>query len=144
MSEGNKTLQNPGTTRRLTFLALNVTDLARSVQFYRDVLGIPLKDTSHDAELDDPWFGGEHAACSWTDGAFIHFALYPNREPQRPVTTSAQVGFHVQDFDAIHARVERSGVAVVQTPRAEPWGRTARYLDPDGNIVSITAVDKQP
>jgi hypothetical protein len=29
-------------------------------------------------------------------------------------------------------------VEVVSEPRREPWGKTARYLDPDGNIVSIT------
>jgi len=124
--------------QRLTFLALSVSDLARSLRFYRDVLGLPLREESHDSELEDPWYGGPHAAYSWTDGAFIHFALYPSRQSQRPVTTAAQVGFHVADFDAVHARVVRSGAEVVQEPRSEPWGRTARYLDPDGNIVSVT------
>ncbi len=124
---------------RLTFVAVNVSNLAASLKFYRDGLGLPLDDTSHDAQLNDPWYGGPHAAHSWTDGAFIHFALYPMRLPQRPVTTCAQIGFHIADFDATHARIVRGGYAVVQAPRDEPWGRTARYLDPDGNIVSITA-----
>jgi predicted enzyme related to lactoylglutathione lyase len=35
-------------------------------------------------------------------------------------------------------RVLASGAKVVSGPRSEPWGNTARYLDPDGNIVSIT------
>ena len=125
--------------QRLTFVALSVADLHRSVFFYRDVLGLPLKDASHDAELNDPWYGGEHAAYSWTDGAFIHFAIYPSHEPQRPVSTAAQVGFHLSDFDQVHAKVVQSGTHVLQEPRNEPWGKTARYLDPDGNIVSITA-----
>ena len=125
--------------QRLTFVALSVTDLDRSLQFYRDVLGLPLRDESHDSDLDDPWYGGPHAAYSWTDGAFIHFALYPTHPPLRTVSTGAQIGFHVSDFDAVHARVVRAGVSVVQEPRKEPWGRTARYLDPDRNIVSITA-----
>lgn len=124
---------------RLTFVALSVSNLARSLAFYRDVLGLPLRDESHDAELNDLWFGGPHAAYSWTDGAFMHFALYPSREPHRPVSTASQIGFHVADFDAVHARVVEAGLRVVQSPRDEPWGVTARYLDPDGNIVSITA-----
>jgi len=127
---------------RLTFVALSVANLARSLEFYGDALGLPLKEESHDADLDDPWYGGSHAAYSWTDGAFIHFALYPSREPQRPISTASQIGFHVADFDAVHARVVRAGFGVVQAPRREPWGRTARYLDPDGNIVSITAATR--
>ncbi len=126
------------TDRRLSFVALSVSDLRRSLRFYRDVLGIALDDASHDSEKQDPWYGGEHAAYSWTDGAFLHFAVYPAHPPQRPVTTAVQIGFHVSDFESVHRRVIASGAKVVAEPRSEPWGRTARYLDPDGNIVSIT------
>jgi uncharacterized glyoxalase superfamily protein PhnB len=99
---------------------------------------VPLRDETHDAKKRDPWYGGEHAAYSWTDGAFIDFALCPCHEPERPAATAAQIGFHVTDFDAVCRRVVASGAKVVSEPRAEPWGRTARCLDPDGNIVSIT------
>ena len=124
--------------RRLTLVALSVSDLGRSVEFYRDLIGLPLHEATHDAEKQDPWYGGDHAAYSWTDGAFIHFALYPHREPERPVATAAQVGFHVEDLDTVHQRVLASGVTVASEPRSEPWGKTARYIDPDGNIVSIS------
>src|SRR4051794_12657536 len=103
-------------SERLTFVALNVAELVRSVHFYRDLVGIGLREADHDADAHDAWYGGEHAAVSWTDGAFMHFALYPSVLPHRPVTTGAQIGFHVDDFDAIHARVVRAGTAVTQVP----------------------------
>ena len=125
--------------RRLTFVALSVSNLAASVEFYRTLIGLPLRDESHDEELNDPWYGGSHAAYSWTDGAFLHFAIYPSSEPQRPVKTAVHIGFHVEEFDKIHKRIQQAEVSIVQEPREEPWGKTARYLDPDDNIVSITS-----
>lgn len=124
--------------RRLTFIAIDAADLGASVAFYRLILGDPLADAAHDAELNDAWYGGVHAACSWNEGAFLHFAIYPVRSPNRPQTTAAQIGFHVDAFDDIHAAIVDAGTVVLVAPREEPWGRTARYLDPDGNIVSIT------
>lgn len=123
---------------RLTFVAFNVSDLAASERFYRTILGLPLHASAHDTELDDPWYGGRHAACSWTDGAFLHFALYPARQPERPVTTAAQIGFHVDEFELVHERAVAAGLTVVSEPREEPWGTTVRYVDPDSNVVSVT------
>ena len=125
----------------MTFVALTVANLEDAVSFYRLVLGDVLHESNHDAELDDPWYGGPHAAATWTDGAFLHFAVYPEKPPQRRAGTGAQVGFHVSAFDDVEARLARSGATVVQPARDEPWVRTARYLDPDGNVVSITARD---
>jgi len=31
-----------------------------------------------------------------------------------------------------------AGADVESMPRDEPWGRTARYRDPDGNVVALT------
>ena len=74
---------------RLTFVALSVSDLEISIDFYRSILGIPLQDESHDAELNDPWYGGAHAACSWTNGAFMHFAYYMKLNRSHLLTPTA-------------------------------------------------------
>ena len=39
----------------------------------------------------------------------------------------------VDDFDAAHARMTAAGVEFVTTPRDEPYGRVAVFLDIAGN-----------
>ena len=123
----------PSTDLRLVFVAIQASDLEASVRFYR-LLGIDLHSANNDAP-GDPWIGGRHAEYSWTDGAYLHFALFDR--PNEP-TTQAEIGFYVQDLTAVHDRLSTEGVPVIHPPRAEPWGTTARYRDPDGNTVSLT------
>ncbi len=122
---------------RLIFIALNAGDLERSVAYYRDAFGIEFhRDVNEPSS--DVWYGGQHAAFSWTEGAFLHFAIFPAHAPERPPTRDAQIGFSVTDIDSAHARALEAGSELVHEPRPEPWGSTARYRDPDGNLVSIT------
>ncbi|MGH9105232.1 MAG: VOC family protein, partial [Acidimicrobiales bacterium] len=54
-------------------------------------------------------------------------------------TTGAEIGFTVDDVDALHQRAGELGVSVVEAPHDEQWGRSATYEDPDGNTVYLTA-----
>ena len=119
---------------RLILLVLEVEQLEASLRFYRDLLGIALvHDKDHGG--DDRWISGDHAALSWGGGAFLHFALY---QTKGSVTRNVQIGFPVDDLAATHARLKAAGVPISHEPRDEPWGKTARYRDPDGNSVSLT------
>jgi len=128
-------------TGRLVLVVLEVADLARSVHFYRDLLGLPLHLEDHAPETGgDRWISGAHAATSWHDGAFLHFALYQSKGV---VTKDAQLGFATDDIAAAHARLAAAGVRFDHPPRGEPWGLTARYRDPDGNSVSLTESERR-
>ncbi|HXX48335.1 MAG TPA: VOC family protein [Myxococcota bacterium] len=121
---------------RLLLVVLEVADLDRSVRFYRDLLGLALHLQDHASETaGDRWISGAHAATSWHDGAFLHFALY---QTKGVVTRDVQIGFATDDLDGAHERLASAGVRYDHGPRDEPWGRTARYRDPDGNSVSLT------
>jgi lactoylglutathione lyase len=121
--------------KRLITLVLEVSSLEASLAFYRDLLGLPLHAGADNEAAGDRWISGDHSAMSWTDGAFLHFSLY---QAKGEVTRAAQVAFDTDDLDADHARLAASGAEVVHPPRPEPWGKTARYRDPDGNVVSLT------
>jgi len=125
-------------TTRLVTVVFEVGDLDRAVALYRHGFGLDLHLSDHrggDHGARDRWISGRHAAITWTDGAFMHFALY---EAMDESTSGAQVSFRVDDLDRSHAVAIAAGAEVVHGPRVEPWGRSARYRDHDGNVVELT------
>ena len=107
---------------RPCFAAFHVDDLEASVRFYRDGLGAAL------SRNEDP----VHEEISWHD-PYFHFALFPKEAPREPA-----FGLFVEDLDDTHERLVSMGATVDREPYVAPWGREARYLDPDGNLVSLT------
>jgi catechol 2,3-dioxygenase-like lactoylglutathione lyase family enzyme len=123
---------------RLVTVVLEVADLDQSVALYRDWLGIELHLSDHQGGAhgeQDRWISGPHAAVTWTDGAFLHFALYESKGER---TTGAQLSFEVADLSVAHAGAVEAGIEVLHEPREEPWGTSARYRDPDGNVIELT------
>jgi predicted enzyme related to lactoylglutathione lyase len=119
--------------RRLEAVILEVNDLEKSEALYRDGFGVPLHPGDNGSE--DRWIGGRHAEISWTAGAYLHFALYPAKEQP---TSRIQLTFAVDDIGEAHAAAVAAGARVVHEPRTEPWGRSGRYEDFDGNIIELT------
>jgi catechol 2,3-dioxygenase-like lactoylglutathione lyase family enzyme len=107
---------------RLVSVALRVRDFAASAWFYREAFGIVLEP----AGSPEP-----HAEIAWRDGAELRLALFAS---EGAPTQNAELAFHVDDFDAVHARALAAGAAVVR----EPDGQSATYRDPDGNLVTLT------
>jgi catechol 2,3-dioxygenase-like lactoylglutathione lyase family enzyme len=127
-----------GTSIRLVTVVLEVTDLDRSLCLYRDWLGIELHLSDHEGGGHgdaDRWISGRHAATTWTEGAFLHFALYQSKGDR---TSGAQLSFEVADLRVAHAGAGAAGVEVLHEPRQEPWGISARYRDFDGNVIELT------
>jgi catechol 2,3-dioxygenase-like lactoylglutathione lyase family enzyme len=120
---------------RLEGLTLAVADVKRSIEFYRDQLGLAV-------EVDKaPQFGmirvggknggtigllameltGGAAAKSWTaqQRAAIHVEL------------------STDDLDALYNQLKTRGVRFHTPPHDEPWERCMDILDPDGYTVEI-------
>jgi len=120
---------------RLGYAILFVSDLERSVAFYRDVLGLPFR------------FASESYAEFATDGA--KFSLFARSHlpeligleapPGEAPWPQGEVAFFVDDVDAEHERLARAGVRILAPPTDRPWGeRTLHFADPDGNVVELT------
>lgn len=107
----------------LNHLTFAVSDLERSVSFYRDVLGCDLKalwETGAYLTAGDLWL------CLSVDGAA--------RTEPHPDYTHAAFGVDVADFEEL-ARKIRAVAAVWKDNRSE--GASLYFLDPDGHRLEL-------
>jgi predicted enzyme related to lactoylglutathione lyase len=96
--------------------------------WYSDVLGVSLA----------PWGGamfrydapGHPPVLVWT--AFPSSTTY-----MAPSTREFMIDFAVDDLDAIVARLKAKGVAILKRDDADPSGRFAWIVDPDGTKIEL-------
>lgn len=122
---------------RVKYTIVFVSDMKRSVSFYGDLLGLPLKFES------PAWT--EFA----TDGATV--ALHASEEPNpdsddqaHTVAGRCRPGFCVPNLDAFHEKLVGNGVRCVEEPRELFGARIAQYLDPDGLPISVSEETHSP
>jgi lactoylglutathione lyase len=114
---------------RVNYAIVFVSDMKRSVAFYRDVVGLPLK-------FDSPEWS-EFA----TEGATLalHRAEDPatSQDGEQPAGR-CRPGFSVRDLDEFHARMLEHQVICTQQPKDLFGAKIAQYLDPDGLAISVS------
>jgi len=125
---------------RFDHVAITVSDMERSVAFYRDLLGLEvagqllLRDNtfkivylrSGDAKVELFEFRGIEAETAVglpdTVGGFKHLAL------------------QTDDVDAVAARLKTAGVTFTVEPKDASGGvRLAFFRDPDGNLLELVS-----
>jgi predicted enzyme related to lactoylglutathione lyase len=108
---------------------LHPADLARSQQFYRDVLGLAVY-----REFGPPESPG------------IVFFLGPgllevSGSADGPMGHSLMIWLQVRDVHAEHERLAAAGASIRRGPVREPWGLTEMWIeDPDGVRIVVVEV----
>ena len=116
---------------RIQYTIIFVSDMSRSISFYRDVVGATLRFESPEwTEFDT---GGATLALHKGEPR-----IDPGKKPDQTIAGHCQPGFAVEDMDAFHARMIENKVVVVREPTQEFGVRIAQYLDPDGLIFSVS------
>ncbi|MFF2845997.1 VOC family protein [Streptomyces sp. NPDC058001] len=131
----------------LQYVHITVNDPDESLGFYRDALGLEVRNdvasggfrwvtigspTQPDLEivLSEP-----HAGRSQADGDSLQELL------TKGVLT--QIMFRTDDLDATFEKVRESGAEVLQEPIDQPWGpRDCAFRDPSGNMIRISQAPK--
>jgi lactoylglutathione lyase len=120
---------------RLAYSIFFVSELERSIRFYRDVIGLPFK-FSNESYAE---FATEGAKFALYDRGHLPVLLGQEAPPEEVPWPQGEVAFFVDDPDAEHERLQRAGVNVLAPPTDRPWGeRTVHVSDPDGNVVELT------
>jgi catechol 2,3-dioxygenase-like lactoylglutathione lyase family enzyme len=105
-----------------TIPVLAVSDLDRSIEFFRRVLG-----------FDVEWHAG--SICSvGRDGSSIML-----QSQEHVVLSTVWIGI---DDESIFDVILASGVKIVQLPANKPWAYEMKIADPDGNILWLGAEPK--
>jgi predicted enzyme related to lactoylglutathione lyase len=115
---------------RIGQIQVSVTDVDRSVTFYRDVLGIPFLFS----------VPGQPMAFFDCDGVRLYLGV-PESEEFRSRST---IYFSVEDIDAAYEELRERGVSfrgaphlINKTESSELW--MAFFTDPDGNNLALMA-----
>jgi catechol 2,3-dioxygenase-like lactoylglutathione lyase family enzyme len=122
---------------------VNVADVDESLTFYRDALGLEVRnDVATEAgrwvTLSSP---------TQPDVQLIMTTPESGRSQQDAdqllalITKGSMSGllFKTSDLDATFEKVRASGAEVLQEPIAQPWGaKDCAFRDPSGNMVRIS------
>ena len=108
---------------------LLVSDMKRSIKFYRDTLGMKLKERSKD------W-------TEFSEGGTV-LALHPVSKTKIKKNNSMLVGFSVSDFDDIINGLKKKKVKFYKKAKVEPFGKHAIIQDPDGHLISIVQMPQE-
>ena len=113
---------------KFSVVMLVCSDLTRSRDFYRDVLGLRV--------LQD--LPKRPVRFQLSDGAV--FSLHRKSGVLAVRPGSLQLGFTVENVDEFVASCVTLGVPVFQDPYDEPFGRVAIIGDPDGYPLQVATL----
>ncbi len=118
--------------KQIDYTMVIVSDMKRSVEFYRDKLGIPLKFESPE------WTEFQTGATTLA----LHGGGVPREGRgggQDKEAGTCSIGFNVEDVDKTYEELKGKGIIFVMPPmQREGEGiKLAVCLDPDGLPVSI-------
>ena len=128
-------------TTSLQYTNVTVNDVDESIPFYRDGLGLEVRNDVASGDfrwvtLGDGGSGSEivlsvpHAGRSQADGDALQELLTKGSLPI--------LVFRTDDLDGLFQRLEASGAEVLQEPMKQPWGpRDCAFRDPSGNTIRI-------
>jgi uncharacterized glyoxalase superfamily protein PhnB len=120
--------------------AIRVTDIAATLSFYVDRLGFTLERGGSTADNSVVTRGD--ARLMVEVAADLYGPVYNEAIRRRLGSTSATaLNIEAPDLEALYARLEETGVEIVDPLADRPWGQSEFTIaDPDGNWLTFWRV----
>jgi lactoylglutathione lyase len=125
------------TFNKIDYVMITVSNMARSVAFYKDKLGIPMK------------FG----TPEWTEfqTGTTTLALHGGGKPQQEASKDpaahyagvCSIGFNVDNLELAYEQLQAKGVHFVTPPTEREGIKMAVAIDPDGLAISFGQAAKK-
>jgi catechol 2,3-dioxygenase-like lactoylglutathione lyase family enzyme len=123
----SKAFAKKGRVTRIWLTMIKVSDFTRALNFYNNILGLPLV-------LDARKFG--HAEVGPKE-PLAKIGLYETGKKNRRKKRTGIV-FDTDDIYAFYDRLKEQGVRFTLKPTKMPWGGiVADFLDPDNNELEV-------
>ena len=120
---------------RVMATGLFVRDLARCTAFYRDTLGLEVKDSDSDGVT---FALGDLYVILLEASAAAHLIGEDALELKLEGGPRGLLAAGVEDVDAAYEDLKAKGVTFLRPPTNQPWGlRTAYFADPEGHLWEI-------
>lgn len=122
--------------RHVAGIAEIVEDVNEALAFYRDVLGLEVKQQQGDDYALVAVPGVLHFGV-WNRGHAAECTL-GSRELADRIPLGFTLEFEVDRVEDAAANIEAAGRDVAQAPRTEPWGqKTMRMFSPGGSVLGF-------
>lgn len=106
-----------------------VSDMERSVAFYRDIMGLPVRVTN-------PFL-------TEFDLEGLNFGLQYMEKQYMSSGVNVTVDFEVDDIEAKIADLKSKGVEFTAIVLDQPYGKLAKFRDPDGHLLGLFELSEE-
>ena len=128
---------------RLDGFGLFVSDMAKMIRFYRDVLGFEIKETEETSNVYLVKDGTLFLLYGRSDFEEMTGRKY---EYIRGLNGHSEIALYVDTFEEVDEsfiNAVENGAEPVLEPETEPWGQRTCYIaDPEGNLIEIASWNK--
>lgn len=127
--------------KKLAYVSVFVSDQARALDFYTNVLGF-------ETRIDSPAADGGRFVTVGLTGQDFELVLWPGTPGRGKAALGAPAAQYTIDTDDCRAAFESLGSRGVTFEPPEviemPWGLLARFRDPDGNVLQFRELRLAP